>query len=156
MPELTISLPQLKSTELLELIVAAPMPGLGDGPQFADLATWIQTNWRQQSSLANAGLWLLAGHLDESHQISQSIETPEGSFWHGIMHRREGDYWNAKYWFRRVGRHPVLTELAKHDYGAPDTFVDRCEAINRKPAAAPELQSAQWQEWQLLFAHCLD
>ncbi len=119
MPELTISLPQLKSAELLELIIASPLPGLGDGPQYSELATWLHENWRQQSSLANAGLWLLAGNLDESHQISQSIESPEGSFWHGIMHRREGDFWNAKYWFRRVGRHPVLSELAKHDYGAP-------------------------------------
>ena len=37
----------------------------------------------------------------ESHTISQSIETPSGNYWHAIMHRREGDYSNAKYWFRR-------------------------------------------------------
>ncbi len=77
MPELTISLPQLKSAELLELIIASPLPGLGDGPQYSELATWLHENWRQQSSLANAGLWLLAGNLDESHQISQSIESPK-------------------------------------------------------------------------------
>src|SRR5262245_25063275 len=46
-----------------------------------------------------AGLWLLANDLNASHRISQELETPEGSYWHAVMHRREGDYGNAKYWF---------------------------------------------------------
>jgi hypothetical protein len=60
-----------------------------------------------------AGLWLLHGFLEQSHSISQSLSTREGSYWHGIMHRREPDYENAKYWFRRVGNHPVLERLAQ-------------------------------------------
>jgi hypothetical protein len=60
-----------------------------------------------------AGLWLHADGLNQSHEISQSIETPTGSFWHGIMHRREGDFGNSNYWFRRVGRHPVFEALAR-------------------------------------------
>src|SRR5690606_9031346 len=59
-----------------------------------------------------AGILLLSDQLDASHTWSQQVETPDGSFWHGIMHRREGDYSNAKYWFRRVGRHPVYEPLA--------------------------------------------
>ncbi len=59
-----------------------------------------------------AGLWLLHNFLDESHKISQTIHDTNGSFWHGIMHRREPDYENAKYWFRSVGSHPVLEQLA--------------------------------------------
>src|SRR5882724_8709614 len=51
-------------------------------------------------------------HLDDSHTISQSIETPEGSWLHGIMHRREPDYGNAKYWFQRVGHHAAFPKLA--------------------------------------------
>jgi hypothetical protein len=60
-----------------------------------------------------AGLWLYFDFLDESHQISQGIATPSGSYWHGIMHRREPDYDNAKYWFRRVGAHPVHEPLCR-------------------------------------------
>lgn len=58
-----------------------------------------------------SALWLRFGFLDESHRLSQGIETADGSFWHAIMHRREGDYANAKYWFRRVGDHPVFAAL---------------------------------------------
>jgi hypothetical protein len=43
-----------------------------------------------------AGLWLLYDFLDESHTISQNLGTPTGSYWHGLMHRREPDYDNPK------------------------------------------------------------
>src|SRR5262245_3188989 len=46
-----------------------------------------------------SALWLWHDFLDESHQISQDIDTVSGSYWHAIMHRREPDYGNAKYWF---------------------------------------------------------
>jgi|HigsolmetaAR203D_1030402.scaffolds.fasta_scaffold04565_4 hypothetical protein len=58
-----------------------------------------------------SGLLLWNGNLDRSHTISQGIDNATGSYWHGIMHRMEGDYWNAKYWFRRVGRHPAMARL---------------------------------------------
>src|SRR5438128_722942 len=35
-----------------------------------------------------AGVWLLNNYLNESHAISQAIETASGSFWHAILHRR--------------------------------------------------------------------
>src|SRR5687768_16281564 len=36
-----------------------------------------------------AALWLLHDFLDESHTISQGLNSPTGSYWHAIMHRRE-------------------------------------------------------------------
>ena len=58
-----------------------------------------------------SGLLLWNDALDESHNISQELTNQTGSYWHGIMHRREPDYSNAKYWFGRVGAHPIFPAL---------------------------------------------
>ncbi|MCC6491505.1 MAG: hypothetical protein IT424_00610 [Pirellulales bacterium] len=122
-----------------------------------------------------AGLWLLHDFLDESHRISQDVETPSGSFWHGVMHRREGDYSNAKYWFRRVGAHAVLDRLgaATQELGAalnaaalaariaprgvydPFAMVDACQESVRAPGASQEFcRRVQQAEWEALFDFC--
>ncbi len=119
-------------------------------------------------------LWLRFNYLDESHKISQDVETPEGSFWHGILHRREGDFDNAKYWFRRVGTHPVFASLcraaAELAAAAPEAraaflagqkiwdpfaFVDLCAAAVRGQAKCLALcEDVQRREWELLFDYC--
>ena len=123
-----------------------------------------------------AGLWLWHDALEESHTISQALPSPTGSFWHAIMHRREGDFSNAKYWFARCRRHPALAHIAaliRSDLGAaastaplhrlvenewdPDAFVDVVEAAHRKPADPlhPVAVRLQKLEWRGLFEHCL-
>jgi hypothetical protein len=130
---------------------------------------------RSMAQACLAGLWLRYDFLDESHRISQEIDNPTGSFWHGIMHRREGDFGNAKYWFRRVGEHPIFDELAAAAAplaaDSPPTdaarflidgktwnpfkFVDLCESASGKsPSLAPLCMAIQEREWELLFAFC--
>jgi hypothetical protein len=59
-----------------------------------------------------AGLFLIHDLLDESHIEAQAADeagrNSTAPYWHGIMHRREPDYDNARYWFRRVGDHPIF------------------------------------------------
>jgi hypothetical protein len=122
-----------------------------------------------------AGLWLGNGFLDQSHTISQGIHTATGSYWHGIMHRRELDFSNAKYWFRRVGEHPVFEELAEESRGIaqgakaagraqylatqsgwdPFRFVDLCQAAHKGDGASQGVcRQVERVEWQLLFDFC--
>jgi len=61
--------------------------------------------------LVRAALYLKHGFLEDCHQIAQQVATPTGSYWHGIMHRHEGDIGNSHYWYDRVGRHPVLEQI---------------------------------------------
>lgn len=108
-----------------------------------------------------AGLWLYHDYLDESHTISQDLHTPEGSFWHAIMHRREPDASNSKYWWRQVGPHPVLEQLVQgapalgYAYTTPSAFVDFCERVRGSGSVDEELaKQVQVLEWQLLFEWC--
>lgn len=115
---------------------------------------------RDMAALCIAGMWLVHDFLDESHTISQNVDTPSGSFWHGVMHRREGDFSNAKYWFRRVGQHPVFDKLSAQTPELsggfdPCTFVDRCQtAVRSGGADAEACCRLQQLEWELLFDFC--
>lgn len=127
---------------------------------------------RDATSAALAGLWLWHDFLHESHELSQSVETPTGSYWHAIMHRREGDFSNAKYWCRRVGNHlafpaiaarvDVLTQTLPSDKAIfrltaggwhPDAFVDLVETVSgnlNDPRRQLVVDIGQ-TEWQTLF-----
>jgi hypothetical protein len=85
-----------------------------------------------------SGLLLWNDALDVSHTISQDIESKTGSYWHGIMHRREPDYSNAKYWFGRVGVHPTFPSLRERalvllQSGSTesDSLADYAEAVEK-------------------------
>jgi hypothetical protein len=111
-----------------------------------------------------AGLWLRFDFLDESHRVSQEVHTPEGSYWHAILHRRESDFDNSKYWFRRVGNHPVFAPLGRtaqklavfpSGQWDPFAFVDRVDACLTGPNPDPEpLIRLQQAEWEALFDYC--
>jgi hypothetical protein len=103
-----------------------------------------------------SGLWMLHNYLDQSHSISQDIHSAEGSFWHGIMHRRESDYSNAKYWYRSVGSHPVFQAIEQVTGSTwdPYDFVDRCQAEERSGELSQETIDLALIEWKSLFEFC--
>ena len=107
---------------------------------------------------ALSGLYLYFSCRDQAHEVAQSIESAEGAFWHGIVHRQEPDASNARYWFARVGPHPVLDKLAELSGGRwdPVEFIDVCERACREPGSplARTALEKQRAEWQLLFDYC--
>jgi hypothetical protein len=44
------------------------------------------------------------GDWHKAHELTQDIETPDGSWVHAYLHRKEGDKFNANYWYQRAGK----------------------------------------------------
>lgn len=44
------------------------------------------------------------GNWNQSHEIAQEANTPAHCLIHAYLHRKEGDNWNANYWYNRAGR----------------------------------------------------
>lgn len=158
---------------IASLVSKLPLAPLGPGKPHEEMRAAIEaaltaiprSGDANMAAACRAGLWLAFDFLDESHSISQDLGTAEGSYWHALMHRREPDYWNSKYWWRRVGKHPIFAELAtaaaelgypgRKDGWDPEAFVDACEAhCGKKDADEELLRRVQRAEWELLFKWC--
>jgi len=56
-------------------------------------------------SLLLKALWFDArGDWDAAHNLAQDVHTPDGSWMHAYLHRKEGDQYNAQYWYNRTHR----------------------------------------------------
>lgn len=129
------------NSELTDTLAAASLDDLFQGESLKN-ATFAEA--------IKSGLLLWNDALDESHTISQGLMDQTGSYWHGIMHRREPDYPNSKYWFGRVGTHPIFPalreralELFKETAAPSDALTEIRQAI----AAQENWDSYQFVDW---------
>ncbi len=102
--------------------------------------------------LIKAGLHLLNDDIHNFHIIAQEHENPDSNYWHAILHRREPDYWNSKYWYKRVGNHPVIHDMQKEEPGwDPFDFVDQCERSDTETE-----RMIKFKEMKFLLNYTLD
>ena len=91
--------------------------------------------------LLKCAVLLRLGQLDAAHSLAQDDDSDEGSYWHGIMHRAEGDYSNSKYWFARSGSLPA--RLGVDASGLTD-----------RVRAGEDVHNELDREWHALAVHC--
>ena len=170
------------------LLKTSEAAGLGPGPRSGvdsiaalnsavDAALKAVTVDQRRSDLVRALLLLWHDHLEASNVIAQRYEDDaDGSYVHAIVHRREPDYSNAKYWFHRTRQHPayaMLAERAGELLGDDPTlrgvlmprgkwdavaFVDACEEAASLPDHDPRvrlLQAVQQAEFENLLDYLL-
>ncbi len=94
------------------------------------------------------GLLYAANALEKAHALFQEAHSPEGAYWHGMLHRREGDFSNALYWVRRAGRIPALASLEAF---SPSVFIADCEAAAARGTEPPDLLELQRCEWEAML-----
>lgn len=187
----------IKAGSYTQIVVDGPAPAAGrallDDITPDQLLTVPITSYPHAAAML-AGLWLWHDGLDECHRIAQkqpadlrppsrlanfTSEAPDAAstlnFWHAIMHRREGDFSNSKYWYHRCATHPMLPAIGQQAADAlnplpadksflrllrngwdPDAFVDLAASRyrDREPARLPMFVTLQKIEWRMLFDHC--
>ena len=71
---------------------------------------------KSKTSCVRALLWYAAGDLHAAHEIVQPMSSPDGAYIHGMIHRVEDDFDNARYWFMRAAAHPASAEIYRHAF----------------------------------------
>ena len=91
-------------------------------------------------ALVRGGLLYAIDEIEAAHTFFQEAPGDLGSYWHGMLHRREGDFDNARYWFRRAGVQPffaalhraasaVSPDMARQPGWDPYLFTGQCEQV---------------------------
>jgi hypothetical protein len=135
---------------MTQLVVTQP----GPDEALAAVEDLIQAHdWHARQALC-AGLYLYVDQLERSHRLSQQMEDDAtGCYWHGIMHRREGDFGNSQYWFRRAGKHPAMAQVgAGYDGSKLARQVE--SALAQGGSELDPLIDLHRREWAALMAWC--
>ena len=65
----------------------------------AGISVYLQAMWHDGTN-----------NWSKAHNLVDSMEDATACWVHAYLHRKEGDIWNADYWYRRAGKkRPELT-----------------------------------------------
>ena len=66
------------------------------------------------TNLLLLALWYDAkDNWEKSHDLVSDLHSKEAALIHAYLHRKEGDQWNADYWYRRAGERRSDVSLEK-------------------------------------------
>lgn len=69
-------------------------------------------------------LWFDAkSDWEKSHDIISEVNTKDAALIHAYLHRKEGDVWNADYWYRRAGEKRKDVTLEEEWKSLVDRFI---------------------------------
>lgn len=140
------ALPQDRAMKAL--VVVEPIEGLP--PVIHKIAQAPSMRDHPRRDALMAGLWLYVDDLEAAHRLCQAHEgTPIFDYWHAILHRREGDFGNSRYWFRRAASHPLLRE--PHRMEVALSLVNAVARFYEKNSDHAELIERQRREWWALW-----
>ena len=140
-------------TEFNTLLAGEP-PELGPGPRAGvwpvktinarldELFAAHKSSGRSRD-LIRGLLLLWHDHHEPAHAIAQDDPSADGSLLHAILHRREPDFGNAGYWFRRVGNHPSFPDLA-------NGVAELLNTKNEKSLLARLVRNGQWDSFAFI------
>ncbi|PWN88594.1 hypothetical protein FA10DRAFT_288129 [Acaromyces ingoldii] len=119
----------------LEPLLARVSPSSAELPPLRPTKIWDTTLTDDidatHPQCLRAALHLLNDDIDRAHTLAQDDEGDMTSnVCHAVLHRREGDYWNSKWWYRQI-KHPLIEQ----SYGSTadaQAFVDAVESAVAK------------------------
>ena len=145
------------STTLLLRVRAADDAAVSGGKAIGDAGDF---------ALVRGGLFYAIDALDDAHAFFQDAQGDLAAYWHGMLHRREGDFENARYWYRRAGVLPCFAALhrAASEFSAdmarqanwdPYLLTGECEQARfGAEESVAQLVKLQRVEFDGLFDYC--
>ncbi|RSH85748.1 hypothetical protein EHS25_003889 [Saitozyma podzolica] len=126
-----------------QLFARDPIPPLEPGKKVYDPKLTKTIASLDEHEYVKAALHLANDDIHNCHEIAQAHEGDTiADILHATLHRREGDYWNSKWWWSRIPAHPTIKSVADSK-----AFVDACERLNGTGSKEEDqLRERQWDE----------
>ncbi len=115
--------------------------------------------------LLRAALFYFHNALPDSHALLNTASGDLAAYWHGMVHRREGDFENARHWMRRAGTQPTFAEMharacdgsphmARQTGWDPFLFIHLCEQFRfGAEEFRTEIGALQRAEFDVMFSY---